>query len=619
MLDGSAGDGSIATDGRVPDLDGSIRDAGDSDAADGSADAGADAGGIAPAPDGTDSVLYSPENAQTLLAYARVIRIAHTQAQRGVLLASFEHSHSDGTPSAYVIRQSDDDGITWSTRSSVQDGEIGPGHPAAIFYQPALFELPEQMGTHPKGTLLLAGNVLSRPNSGVEYQARFGLWRSDDVGLTWTFVSVFQVGEAQQGRGIWEPFLDVDGQGRLVCYFADERRSANHSQIISRIVSTDGGDSWSADVDGNTLTAPGLVVDVQSGVQGDRPGMPTVATLPDGARLMAYEVCGTALGTCEIRVKKSTDGGATWGSGAADLGDLVITTDGRYATNSPYIVYSPSGQILLSSMRARRVSDDSYAPEDWQMVFVNEQEGDGEWSWIPAPQPVFNDPINSPCYMNYSPHLLVSAGGASIRYTAASQDADHPCAERTATANAGVLPYASTFEQGRAGGFKVYSGCYSIEDGIYSDSCGGVGEESKALAGSTAWTDYRLEGDVRIDTAGANAGFMLRFSDAQSGIDAHRGYYVGIGDTLFLGRQSYNYTSLASTPIVGGVAAGEFFHVTAEVVGCAFSLSVRPADSADAPTTLSHTDPGCAIAAGAVGVRNFGGNASFRAITVEAL
>ncbi|AQW55896.1 hypothetical protein SHXM_09359 [Streptomyces hygroscopicus] len=81
-------------------------------------------------------------------------------------------------------------------------------------------------------------------------------------------------------------------------YFPDERREPEYAQIISHVVSNDGSVTWSAYPDGSTNgatnVAPGLVVDVQSDVDADRPGMPTVATLPDGRMVMAYEICAPA-------------------------------------------------------------------------------------------------------------------------------------------------------------------------------------------------------------------------------------------------------------------------------------------------------------------------------------
>lgn len=567
--------------------------------------------GIAPAPEGTAGILYSPPTGNVLLAYSRVIRLAHGAAA-GTLLGTFEHSRTDGKPSAYVIRKSVDDGLSWTTAATVADGETGAGHPASTLYQPFLFELPTAMGNYPAGTLLMTGNVL--PSGG---GPRFQLWRSTDAGTTWTFVTTYQRGEATERRGIWEPFLDVDGSGRLVCYFADERRAATaQSQVIAHLVSTDGGDTWSANPDGSTRVAPGLVLDVASNVRGDRPGMPTVATLPDGRRVIAYELCEGGRRTCEIRVKSSTDGGATWGSGAADTGTLVQTTDGRYAANSPYIVYSPKGQLVLASMHELKVSDNSVGPEDYQAVFVNTQGGKGPWSWAPAPLPVPHESVPSPCYMNYSPHLLISESGGSLRYTVASQDSKNPCAERTSTANAGTLPFASSFGGGLAAGWKTYGGCWKVENGIYSDTCGGPGIGNKALAGSTGWQDYELEGDVRLDKAGTNAGFVVRLSNPNVGIDSQQGYFVGIDGKLFIGRQNYNYAGLGSVPIPGGTPVGQFFHLTVQVNGCTFDVSAKRAGSTDAPVTLSVTDPGCS-ATGAIGVRDAGGNASFKDITVQ--
>ncbi|MBW8089193.1 hypothetical protein [Streptomyces hygroscopicus] len=72
------------------------------------------------------------------------------------------------------------------------------------------------MGEFPAGTLLLAGNIA--PSEKV--RTDFVLWRSTDHGAHWNFQSILQtgggsVGAPHGGSGIWEPFLTVDGAGRL--------------------------------------------------------------------------------------------------------------------------------------------------------------------------------------------------------------------------------------------------------------------------------------------------------------------------------------------------------------------------------------------------------------------
>ena len=578
------------------------------------------AGLVQPPParaNGTGDSLYTRASGTEFLAYARVIRLRHSGSANGTLLGTFEHASTDGTPSDYVIRRSTDDGASWQTLGTVTDPLTGDGHPSDRFWQPFLFELPTTMGRYPAGTLLLVGNV----DSSATDRSDFLLWRSTDHGAHWSFQSVVQSGGSTSGaphggNGIWEPFLTVDGAGRLAMFFSDERKEPEYAQQIVHMVSADGGDTWSANPDGSTNHDPGLVVDVASDADTDRPGMPTVASLPDGRMVLAYEMCGDGR-NCEAYTKTSTDGGTTWGSGPSDLGTEAVTADGRYLGSSPYLVWTPqggpSGQLLLTGMRTRYSGSNGFTPEDRQAVFVKDPDATGPWSWTPAPfRPVEGSDPN--CKTSYSPDLLLDDTGGSVRFTTATATGDG-CMEGTAVANAGVLPYRSDFGHGTAGWID-YGGCWQTSAGVLSETCGGTGG-NKSLAGSTGWSDYRLAGDVRVDS-GTQAGFVVRASDPAVGTDALHGYYVAVASgSVIIGRQDGGWTQLADAPIPGGLATGTWYHLDVRAVGCTLTVTGARADGSGT-VTLDHTDPGCGATHGAIGVRDQGGTASWRDIQVTA-
>ena len=77
----------------------------------------------------------------------------------------------------------------------------------------------------------------------------FREWRSSDDGATWTSVGVIQTSPGADGDGIWEPFVGLDSSGNMVMYFSDERQNATYSQFLGHMISTDGGDTWSANLD----------------------------------------------------------------------------------------------------------------------------------------------------------------------------------------------------------------------------------------------------------------------------------------------------------------------------------------------------------------------------------
>lgn len=570
-------------------------------------------GGAAPEPVGMTSELYAPTDlVKEHLAYARVIRLSHSGSANGTLLGSFEH-WTDGSPGIGFVRRSTDDGKSWSTAATIQDPETGAGHPSDVFWQPFLYEFPRTIGGFPAGTLLLSAH-LETQGGGV---TNLELWRSTDHGTTWTYVGLVQRG-GPSPAGIWEPFITDDGGQNLLYFFSDERQRDTHSQMLVHVVSADGGKTWSAKADGSTANPPGLVLDVSSSQQPDRPGMVTVAKMPDDSWAMTFEICGGDNG-CAVHFKKSTDHGQTWGTGPGDLGVRLQTTDGRSFSSSPYIAWSPAGGAkgTLFVAACHTGYGGGTAPEEYQAVFLNSNGGDGDWNWMPGPARVGEDGSTGNCSINYSPSLLPSADGLTLRYSAASQSKSQTCAERTTDAAAGVLPYASPFAFGNAAGWLGYGGCWTVDaDGVYSDTCPS-GAGNKSITGSTGWADYVLHGQVKMDAQGGS-GFLVRVSDPGTGADTHRGYFIGLGTDLFLGRQDRSWTQLKATPLSQSFA-GVWYDVTVRAQGCAFQISAAPADKSQPATELDYTDTGCTMTSGAVGVRDMTANTSWRDITVEAL
>lgn len=563
------------------------------------------------------SSMYTRSSPDERLAYSRVIRLEHSGSENGTLLGTFEHATTNGASSDFVIRRSTDDGTTWSTLTTVSDPLTGANHPSDQLWQPFLYEFPTQIGRFPAGTLVLLGNMAPSTKDATN----FVFWRSTDHGASWSYEHTLQsgggsVGAPHGGSGVWEPFVTMNGRGQLVMFFSDERTEPGHAQILAHVVSNDGGLTWSANPDGSTNFAPGLVVDVESTSATDRPGMPTVAILPNGDMVLAYEICGDGR-NCEAHTKTSTDDGDTFGTGSSDLGTQAVTDDGRYLGSSPYIVWTPAGgpngQLLLTGMRTRYASSNGFTPEDRQAIFVKDPTSTGDWSWMPAPfEPTTASAVA--CSASYSPDLLLSEDGRRVRYTTATAVGSTGCAENTEEGTVGALPYASDFAAGQSG-WIGYGGCWTTSNAILSDTCGGS-DGDKSIAGSTGWTNYTLTGDIRIDSGG-QAGLLVRATDPGVGADALHGYYVGVTATrLFMGREDGGWTELASTALPAGLPKGAWYHMSVRVSGCTISVTGRP-EATTMPISLTHTDTGC-LPHGAVGVRDQGATASWRSLTVTA-
>ncbi|GCE29585.1 hypothetical protein KDA_50690 [Dictyobacter alpinus] len=552
------------------------------------------------------TVVYTPTSSNESIAYARVLRLQHSGSANGTLLSTFEHWTTDGSPASFIIEQSTNDGQSWQQIATVGDGETGGDHPWSHMWQPALFEFPQTLGSYSAGTLLLVGNVVNLDASFTHFES----WRSTDHGVHWSYVSTFQTGGAvgnPQGSGIWEPNLQLDKNGNLICYFSDERQASRYSQLLGHIVSTDGGDSWGSET-----------LDVASANQSDRPGMVTVVKLPNSTYIMSFEMCGYV--NCEVHIKKSSDGD-TWGSDPADLGTRVQTSDGRSFGHSPYMVWSPAGgsngELILAAQREYYTSNNGTTPEDYRALMINTNLGNGDWSWMPAPAVPANTSSN--CNTNYSPGLAVSLDGTTVQLvTPSSIGSSGTCEIRSGSSNAAIIPYRDPFGGGTDAGWNTYQGIWSVSNGIYTEQSSSTNGD-KSLTGSTGWTDYTLRGDVEL-TDSNNAGFMVRVSNPSNGADAQSGYFVGLDNNngqLLLGKQNDAWSTLQSVAVDGGVSLNTWYHVTIKASGCTFTVSAQP--DGGSTTSFSYTDSNCFMS-GQVGVRTWNtSRAAWKNISVSSI
>lgn len=568
----------------------------------------------------TGNAVYVAGSGETT-GYARVIQLQHSATKNGYMLATFERWYSSGGTVPLIIRQSVDSGKTWSNLATVND----PTGTNLAMYQPFLFEFPVTLGSYPAGTLLLVANSIeSGPTE------NFFAWRSTDDGVSWTavngttpFMTGYSGGSVQQG--VWEPFLYVDSHGRLVCVFSDQRQEPTHDQVIGQIISTDGGVSWGPE--SNIVVGP---------LSGDTPGMPTVAKMGNGSYILATEACGPSYG-CSIHTTISTDG-TTW---PGTVGSVASTADGRTLYGSPYIVYSPNGVTsagsLLLSADAEFYTPSSLtidpftsgaprAPENNQVIFVNNYNGTGSWSWMGGPYLAAAENTTRD-NAGYSPALLLSPDGKSLTEmcTTTSSLSDDEVTTGTITPALAPASYSYTdpfaATPGTDAGWVDYGGSWSVTGGTYHDSSTGP---NKAMAGPTYWvnsptlsSNYTLAGDVMLSVNGTQAGFLVRASNPSTGIDTVNGYYIGIENTtgtVFIGRENGSWTGLTGAALPGGVQTNTWYHITITVNGDTISVSAQPS-AGGSPGTFTVTDS--TFPWGGIGIRDFNALAYWRNITVN--
>ncbi|KAK3941308.1 glycoside hydrolase family 93 protein [Diplogelasinospora grovesii] len=305
----------------------------------------------------SNKVIFTPPTNYTdpRVLYSRTVELLD-----GTLLATWEN-YSPEPPLVYFpIYQSKDAGQTWSEIGKVTDQVNGWG----LRYQPFLYELPEEFGGFPAGTVLCAGNSIPTDLS----QTRIDVYASVDQGRTWKFVShVAAGGKAVPDNGetpIWEPFLMMY-KDQLVIYYSDQRDPLHGQKLVhqtSRNVET-----WSDPVD-----------DVSYSTYTARPGMTTVTQLPDGRYMMTYEYGGGpgfSGYSFPVYYRINAD--------PLKFNDSIgypVVVGSTHPVSSPYVTWSSvggkNGTIIVSSGTNSQ-------------IFVNRALGDqGKWEMYNTPQPV---------------------------------------------------------------------------------------------------------------------------------------------------------------------------------------------------------------------------------------
>ncbi|KAJ5130890.1 uncharacterized protein N7515_006929 [Penicillium bovifimosum] len=304
----------------------------------------------------TDITIFTPPSDYTI---PRTLYPRNAELPNGDLLTTWEN-YSPEPPQVYFpIYRSQDHGKTWEEISRVQDTANGYG----LRYQPFLYYLPESIGSFEEGTLLLAGSSIPTDLS----STNIDLYASQDDGLSWEFVShIAAGGEAQPVNGltpVWEPFL-LAYEGKLICYYSDQRDNATYGQTMVHQVSTD-LKNWGP-----------VVEDVTYPTYTDRPGMPVIAELPNGKFFYIYEY-GSFFGTSDysfpLYYRISSDPEDI----ASAPGQRLVVSSGTQPTSSPYAVWTPyggdNGTIIVSSGTQ-------------STLFINKALGDGEWTEIACPE-----------------------------------------------------------------------------------------------------------------------------------------------------------------------------------------------------------------------------------------
>ena len=170
-------------------------------------------------------------------------------------------------------------------------------------------------------------------------------------------------------------------------------------------------------------------------------------------------------------------------------------------------------------------------------------------------------------------------------------------------------------------GWQPISGRWSQQAGIFTNSNYGRGD--MLIATRSHGDNYRISADIRFDllfaeTHYGDAGLVIRTTDPQPGVDSYQGYYAGLrpdGQTVVLGRASFDWHELKTVTLSSPVAIGAWYHLELTADGCNLTVSASPVGSSP-PARIDYKDDHC-LQAGVAGLRSFYAQASWRNVKIS--
>jgi signal transduction histidine kinase len=165
------------------------------------------------------------------------------------------------------------------------------------------------------------------------------------------------------------------------------------------------------------------------------------------------------------------------------------------------------------------------------------------------------------------------------------------------------------------GGWQAYGGTWQVLNGTMQNISDDRG--AKLMNGSTRWQNYLVEGDVQLLDEGGDAGFVIRASQEEVGVDSYHGYFAGLrdlDDTLIMGRADYGWHEFQAIPVQPGIHTGTWYHLKVLAYEC--SLVVSSTTQTGEITTATLQDPTC-LRKGRFGLQSYSTGAVWRNVEVR--
>jgi len=182
--------------------------------------------------------------------------------------------------------------------------------------------------------------------------------------------------------------------------------------------------------------------------------------------------------------------------------------------------------------------------------------------------------------------------------------------------NAASLPYHAPFSDGQTDGWEAMGGMWELDHDTVRNRSDEFG--AKLLGGSPRWTDYTVDADVALIGHGGDVGLIVRVSEPEKGINAYRGYYIGLrsqDQALVMGVADHDWMEARPVPMQGGVRYLVWYKLEVFAVGCQIVASAENLQSHQMTWSAMQASP--CFAKGRIGLRSLNTGAAFRNVHVS--
>lgn len=170
--------------------------------------------------------------------------------------------------------------------------------------------------------------------------------------------------------------------------------------------------------------------------------------------------------------------------------------------------------------------------------------------------------------------------------------------------------FEENFEADILEGWEEYQGVWTVTSSVYKVS---PLPGAKSVVEDKSFHDFTYEADVKVGSGG-NAGLIFRVTEPNNGVDAYKGYYVGLNpekNKVEFGKANNNWIGLREVTME--LQPNQFYHIKIVAKGDRLKVYIEDMDQA----IIDLTDQ--SYQTGSIGMRTYNAHATFDNVKISSV